>query len=197
MNLLRVFKMKRGLVLLGGVLWLGLMLVSLWQPAAYAQDDPTATPSPGVSTYHVIQQDETLYQIALDYGTTVEEILTANNITDPRFLEIGQRIVIPNAQGSPVAPLGTHIVQPGETLSSLALQYQMDTATLAELNHLMLTNRLYVGQVLNIPEGIEPRTNLAYYHVQVGDTAPYSLTLRYPAGNVANPQWLDRYDPPQ
>jgi LysM repeat protein len=45
---------------------------------------------------HVVAPDDTLFQLALRYGTTVEAIMAANDIerrTDP--IRVGARLIIP------------------------------------------------------------------------------------------------------
>lgn len=55
----------------------------------------TATPLPsGYQTYTVVAGD-TLYSIALRFGTTVDAIAAANGITHPEEIEIGQVLLIP------------------------------------------------------------------------------------------------------
>lgn len=45
----------------------------------------------------IIQQGDTLYRIAKNYGVTIESILEANPSVDPNYLRVGQRICIPSA----------------------------------------------------------------------------------------------------
>lgn len=56
---------------------------------------PTVTPTPII---HVVQSGEILMNIALEYGVSVEAIQAANGIEDPRFLQVGQRLLIPTGQ---------------------------------------------------------------------------------------------------
>jgi len=44
-----------------------------------------------------------------------------------------------------------HVVQPGETLSSISRMYGVSSWTIASANRLANPNRIYVGQRLNIP----------------------------------------------
>ena len=59
---------------------------------------PTTTrarpPAPARRTYE-IQAGDTLDQVALDHGTTVERLLQLNPLIDPTSLQVGQRIVVP------------------------------------------------------------------------------------------------------
>jgi GH25 family lysozyme M1 (1,4-beta-N-acetylmuramidase) len=44
---------------------------------------------------HTVKSGDTLYSIAIKYGTTVAAIATANNITDPNIIKVGQVLVMP------------------------------------------------------------------------------------------------------
>jgi len=58
---------------------------------------PTGRPS-GTSTtgtVHTVQSGETLYRIALNYGTSVWAIAQANGIVNPNYIYAGQRLAIP------------------------------------------------------------------------------------------------------
>ena len=53
---------------------------------------PTATPTPRT---HVVKAREDLWGIALRYGVTLEDLLTANPTVNPRFLSVGATLQIP------------------------------------------------------------------------------------------------------
>lgn len=55
---------------------------------------PTATITPTPQT-HEVEPGDTLFSIAIEYDTTVETLLEANNINEEDFLQIGQRLIIP------------------------------------------------------------------------------------------------------
>lgn len=59
---------------------------------------PSATPTTEVTEdgiIHIVSSGETLYTLALRYGTTVNAIINANELTNPNALSIGQRLLIP------------------------------------------------------------------------------------------------------
>jgi len=69
----------------------------------------TATPTPTPVIY-VVQSGDTLLAIALEYGTTVEALLQANDLDERQMIYTGQELVI--AMPAPIdevpsAPLGT------------------------------------------------------------------------------------------
>lgn len=114
-------------------------------PAA-SPSEPAAQPAPAVITY-TIQRGDALQAIASAYGVTLDELMAANNLTDPNQIEAGQTLIIPIA----AAVQSVHTVQAGETLSGLAQQYGVDWTAIAALNGLPFPYTLYAGQELLIP----------------------------------------------
>lgn len=104
-------------------------------------------------TVHVVQRGENLYRIALQYGLTVDEIAQYNGLVDPTNIQVGQRLLIPLAiNAAPPLPT-THVVQPGETLRSIAELYGLSVEQLVALNAIANADTIYVGQVLNLVPG--------------------------------------------
>jgi hypothetical protein len=71
-------------------------------PGAAPTAAPTAAPAleatatPGEGRVHVVGQGDNLYRISQEYGTTIEAIMEANDITDrSHILHIGDRLRIP------------------------------------------------------------------------------------------------------
>jgi LysM repeat protein len=142
-----------------------------------------AAPEAEGETIHVVQWGETLSIIADRYGVTVDAIMTANGLTDPNLIYVGQRLIIPTTGSSsqpcvepPCGQGGRHVVAPGDTLTSIAFRYGTSVAMLAAANGLSDSDLIYIGQVLNIPGepsmGPAPVSGecSAYYTVQGGDT---------------------------
>ncbi len=132
---------------------------------------PMLVAAQGGQTTHTVQAGENLTRIALKYGTTVQAIVQANNITNPNLVFVGQVLTIPGASITPtLQPTGTiiaptpqpttaptgetvHVVQPGENLFRIALKYGLSTAYLASYNGITNPNLIYVGQRIRIPSG--------------------------------------------
>jgi LysM repeat protein len=53
-----------------------------------------ATPTP--AGLYVVQPGDTLSGLATEFGTTVDEIMAANGLTDPNALQVGQSLIIPS-----------------------------------------------------------------------------------------------------
>ena len=52
------------------------------------------TPAPATRTY-TVKAGDTMYAIALKFGTTVQIIAAANNISNPNLISVGQVLIIP------------------------------------------------------------------------------------------------------
>lgn len=106
--------------------------------------------------YHVVRPGETLSQIAVRYGTTVDRLRRLNNLANVHHVWYGQRLrVNAGASGGNVAQ-GTsspryYTVRYGDSLTNLALRYGVSVAHLARMNNISPTRWLYRGQVLLLP----------------------------------------------
>jgi LysM repeat protein len=69
-------------------------------PAASEPAIPTGEPSGG--NIHVVGGGETLFRIALNYGTTVEALASTNGIPYPYVIYPGQQLIISPGEGYPV-----------------------------------------------------------------------------------------------
>jgi LysM repeat protein len=72
-------------------------------PAPTQDVDATATayasqlvPTPTPSGLYTVQAGDTLSGLAEEFGTTVEELMAANGLTDPNALQSGQILIIPS-----------------------------------------------------------------------------------------------------
>jgi murein DD-endopeptidase MepM/ murein hydrolase activator NlpD len=114
-----------------------------WQPVQTAQAMPPGQPPE--TTIYIVQPGDTLYNIAQQFGLTVEFLAAANGIDDPALITVGQRLLIPPPP-APAAASIVHAVQPGETLRALSLRFGNTCEDLAETNYLVRADRLFVGQ---------------------------------------------------
>ncbi|MGD8517615.1 MAG: LysM peptidoglycan-binding domain-containing M23 family metallopeptidase [Anaerolineae bacterium] len=153
----------RFLIALCVVLGLALPVVGQDTVLAAAQDPPPAAPvrptpepTPDWPVY-TVQAGDTLYAIAERFGSTVEAIVAANDIADPRLIGVGQRLYIPTAEPErvPVQELREdsrlHTLRAGEILPSLALHYGTTVWALYAANDLAPDQVLWPGERLRIP----------------------------------------------
>jgi LysM repeat protein len=125
-------------------------------PGAGGVTQPSGTQG---GTVYTVQVGDTMFSIAQRFHTTVEAIAQANDIYNPWFIYVGQRLVIPVAGGEgtpqsavpPSAGQKTYTVQPGDTLYSIALRFDTTVQALIALNNLSSLGLIYPGQILQLP----------------------------------------------
>jgi len=131
-----------------------LVAVAVWIPTRAQNSGSTLT-------IHVVQQGENLFRISLQYGTTVDEIARLNRILDPASIEVGQRLLVPSNLAAAASIAQTHVVQPGETLRSIAELYGITVDVLAASNNIVDVNAIYVGEILTIGSPVLPASEVA------------------------------------
>jgi LysM repeat protein len=105
---------------------------------------------------HRVRPGETLTSIAQRYGVSVESIRQANRLPDPDRILVGQMLVIPSVpetamDTSASSSARRYVVQPGDTLSALAVRFGVPLSTLVKANGISDPDRLLAGQTLVIP----------------------------------------------
>ncbi|MGM8215742.1 LysM peptidoglycan-binding domain-containing protein [Bacillaceae bacterium W0354] len=98
---------------------------------------------------HVVKSGESVFSIANNYQTTVDRIVSVNELDQPEDLVVGQALVI---------PAETYTVQSGDSLYSIGQRFGISYEELAEFNNLNLNTTLQIGQVLQIPS--PPKTDI-------------------------------------
>ncbi len=197
--------MRRSALLIVVLLLLGI-------PAVHAQENVTHTVRPG----------DNLFRISQQYGVTVDQIVNANAITNAWVIYPGQDLIIPSnapeapavevevevEAAPPVAPEPEapaeiaadaeppvyHTVGRGQSLGSIARQYNVSLSELARMNNVLNPDLIYAGQQLLISgvpsadsvtaRGMEVgSTNIVTHIVQTGETL-VSIGMTY------NVSWL-------
>ncbi|MFL2143158.1 LysM peptidoglycan-binding domain-containing protein [Ruoffia sp. FAM 20857] len=143
-------------------------------PDGSEEDDEEETPS---ETYYTVQAGDYLYKIAQQFGTTVEAIKDANDLTNNN-LQIGDVLLIPDGSeddDDEETPSETYYtVQAGDYLYKIAQQFGTTVEAIKDANEL-INNNLQIGDVLLIPDGSEENDDEeetpseTYYTVQAGD----------------------------
>ena len=120
------------------------------------------------SSYHLVQQGETLFSISQQYDTSVEEICRLNGISEGEVLQIGQNIRYNSSQTlSPTQAETAHVtvsatpttqvetaqpvyyrIKEGDTLSAIAQKHGITINRLCELNNITRTTILRIGRSL-------------------------------------------------
>jgi LysM repeat protein len=108
---------------------------------------PTA-PAGGF-THYTVQPGDTLYSIATRHGTTVDAVIAANGLPDAT-IRVGQVLLIPVGDAGTTGGK-TYVVQPGDTLYSIATRHGTTVQHMAELNGIAPPYTITVGQTLIVP----------------------------------------------
>lgn len=128
---------------------------------------PTKVVDIGDTELYQVKAGDTLYSIAKKYNIGVNELKTINNL-DNNNLAVGQLLNVPSG----LSLVNSYVVEKGDTLYSIAKQFDISVNKLKEYNNLT-NNLLNVGQKLLIPIG-EDTT----YVVKSGDTI-YSIAREF------------------
>lgn len=73
-------------------------------PSSPTPAPPTTPPGTGTSTVYVVQPGDTLMRIGIRFGVSTAVLIQANNIANPNFIYVGQRLTIPNQHNQPNQP---------------------------------------------------------------------------------------------
>ncbi len=118
-----------------------LLKIPLARSWAGAQASSPAVVS-GEATTHTVRRGESLWIIARRYGTTVNMIQNANNLSSTT-LSVGQVLKIPGISG---AGHKVYQVKPGDNPSIIAKNHGMRLYRFLMLNHLTKYSKIYPGQ---------------------------------------------------
>ncbi|MFC4766698.1 glycoside hydrolase family 18 protein [Effusibacillus consociatus] len=126
---------------------------------------------------HVVKRGDTIWSLARQYRTAVEDIIRLSEPPNPASLVVGQTLLIPTAER-------IHIVKAGDTFYKLGQQYGVSPQRIAQANPGVNPNALRVGQRIIIPEVTAPKRTIevnAYIEPKglqadreiLADVAPY------------------------
>ena len=105
------------------------------------------------TVFYTVKRGDTLWNIARQYGTTIQEIAQINGIQNVNLIYPGQKLRIhtnSNVAGSEVNSTGKtyYTIKRGDTLWGIARQYGTTVQNLIEWNNIKTPNLIYPGQRL-------------------------------------------------
>ncbi len=135
----------------------------------------------GYATY-VVSRGDTLKALALRFGTSVDTLGSLNSLVNYNLIYEGQWLTVPSGVAVPLpqpppSSSGTYTIQSGDTLRKIAARINSTVNGILAVNpQIADANKIYVGQVINLP------ASATYHTVQAGDTlkkiaAKYGTTL--------------------
>jgi murein DD-endopeptidase MepM/ murein hydrolase activator NlpD len=128
--------------------WISLFLViAISWPwgGVFAQGEQPSGP------IYIVQEGDTLWDIASRFGISWEDLARENGISDASQLKAGDELIIPGLEGVQGA-LVTEQIPLGETLRSLSRRYKVPQESLIRLNHVTSPAELYQGASLVVPQ---------------------------------------------
>jgi len=152
-----------------------------------------ATHGPGQGTTIIVGTSDTLETLAHRYNVKPAAILQANGYKGPRTLSPGQQLIIPFQTPSTIAapaisaPLGkpvvasssVHVVNPGDTLLSIAHRNHISLSELAKANHIDPSTKIKLGMKLTVP---------ASKSAAIAPAGPPEVAAAQPAGGLTPPE---------
>ena len=138
-----------------------------------------------------VRWGDTLSGIAARYHLDIWALARFNGMPVNGVLRAGQRLRLPGvsrppvqlaaAAGPPMARPAVYRVQPGDTLSGIAVRFDVNPGMLARLNDMTINSVLRIGEPLHLPgsgapvaqlaaAGSAPALQPAVYRVHPGDT---------------------------
>jgi murein DD-endopeptidase MepM/ murein hydrolase activator NlpD len=143
-----------------------LVLVISIAPAAEISRAQEELPSGPI---YIVQEGDTLWDIANRFGIPWEDLARENSISDPGQLSAGDEIVIPGINGIGET-LVTKPVPLGENLRSLSRRLLIPEEKLIQLNHLTSPEELYSGYNLVLPEINQQQPLIERYSLAKGQS---------------------------
>jgi LysM repeat protein len=125
--------------------------------AAIGATAAAGAPAIVAATTYIVRPGDTLSEIAVRHGTTVQALVEANGIHDANLIRVGQLLHIPDTSlGLPGYTAGhpdteAYTVRAGDGLFKIARAYGVDPTALARANGIGVNAMLTRGAVLHVP----------------------------------------------
>jgi LysM repeat protein len=129
--------------------------------------------------FHIIEQGETISEIAEQYGVSVNTVLWENELTAYSIIRPGKQLAILPTSGL------QYKVKSGDTIQKIAKDYKTDPESIIEFNRLASADDIRTGESLLIPGGIKPPPPRRYTIRNL--TAPKPQPIAQSSGKLSWP----------
>ena len=105
------------------------------------------------SINYTVKRGDTLSQIALAYGVSINHIVELNNIENPNLIYPGEKLRITQSNSTVLNPLknnNIYTVKRGDTLWQIAKTYGVTVSYIVSINDIENPNIIYPGQLIRI-----------------------------------------------
>ncbi|UQB01743.1 phage tail tip lysozyme [Pediococcus pentosaceus] len=142
---------------------------------------------------YTIKSGDTLSGIAQNFGVSVSNLQTWNNISNANEIYAGQTLLIYNSNGGGGSKV-SYTVQSGDTLSGIAARFGVSVSQLSSWNGISDPNKIYIGQVLSVYTSGYSGGGSKSYTIQSGDTLS-SIATKYGVTVNQLSSWNNISDP--
>ncbi|GAB5389641.1 MAG: M23 family metallopeptidase [Alphaproteobacteria bacterium] len=115
-------------------------------PAPVSNFGLTNTSGAGV---HIVREGDSVWEVAKRYQVSNRDIIDANRLTPPYYLDIGQRLKIPAPE--------MYRVKSGDSLYVISRTFNVDVTELARQNRIGPPYTIFEGQSLRLPRAASSR----------------------------------------
>jgi len=153
-----------------------------------AKNSKSKSASKNRSHKYTVKSGDTLFAIAKKYKVAISDLTKINKLSSNTLIKPGDILKIPSSGYTEAAKKAVEYnnktvykVKKGDTLYSIAKNYNMRVDTLKKLNNLKKNPKLKKGMELTVlgkPKIIEKRKHVTKYAVRRGDTL-WSIARKY------------------
>ncbi|NKB32344.1 MAG: LysM peptidoglycan-binding domain-containing protein [Pseudomonadales bacterium] len=147
---------------------------------------------------YVVVGGDSLSVIARRFNTSVNRLVTLNQLRSRNRIAIGQRLLLPQdnissqqliAQASDEPPEdGEYTVRRGDTVSLIAARYGVTEAELLNVNGIQDRNRIYPGQQIRLPGFGPSGVQIAAIEASTSPSPPTQIQFADEIGEVEIPE---------
>lgn len=147
---------------------------------------------------YTVRAGDTLAIVAASIGSTADQLQTANCLTNPELIYVGQTLYLPNlpaivptsvstVAGTTSCPIPSgwqpYVVQAGDTLSLIAFSINSSVLSLQNANCLSNPDAIFVGQTIYLPS-LPASAGTVVFNTAVS-TSVVATAVRFPTATTA------------
>ncbi len=102
------------------------------------------------TTKYKVKSGDTLSDIAMKFNTTSRNIMKWNKLSSRSVLQIGQTLILKENSGAPIQKAVNYKVKSGDTLSAIAMRFNLASRDIMKWNKLSQRAVLQIGQTLTL-----------------------------------------------
>ena len=152
----------------------------LWSTVDFYRSQPNEDHE-SIPYFYIIQEGDNLLTIATRFETTVDEIVVINKLANADSIYVGQKLIIPNREGVPIAT--TYLVGIGDTISKIAERYNTTVDSIVVDNYFPTYHAQPIAgteiKILSRTGSEKPNIGLSFIHIVEEDETLLSISSKY------------------